>query len=408
MKLEWFVALRYFKSTRKKSSFLSFIKLMAIGGVAVGAAGLLIALSVVHGFKSVIEEKILDFGNHITIYTHTNQPIFRADTLETYLRNIPEIREAQAVIYGQGMVQAGNYVDGTFIKGVHVEGDLSNLGAYIISGEYNLFTQESGRPGMLMGARLARTLGVAPGRTITLYTVLGEPSADNFPEIMQFELTGIYQTGIDKFDDTLVLIDRVHASHLFQRQWPKADQIDVSVYDITQIKALHHDLFQRLRFPYFNETIFMRYSNIFAWINLQEQTIPFVISVMIIVAAFNLIGTILMMVLERTKDIGILKTIGSKDRTIRAIFLFEGFMVGAIGLVIGITISLLFWWIQGTYELIPLSEENYYMSTAPVKPRVSDFLIVTIVTLTLCALASWLPARVASKMNPLNIIHFGR
>jgi len=381
---------------------------MAIGGVAIGAAGLLIALSVVHGFKTVIEEKILDFGNHITVYTHTNQPIFRADTLETYLRNIPDIRDAQAVIYGQGMVQAGSFVDGTFIKGVHVDGDLSNLREYITSGVYNLHIQESGRPGIVMGARLARTLGVTPGRTITVYTVRGAPSPDNFPEIMQFELTGIYQTGIDKFDDTLVLIDRVHAAHLFQLEWPKADQIDVSVYDISQIRALHHELFQRLRFPYFNETIFMRYSNIFAWINLQEQTIPFVISVMIIVAAFNLIGTILMMVLERTKDIGILKTIGTRDSSIRAIFLYEGLMVGAIGLAIGITISLLFWWIQGTYEIIPLSEENYYMSTAPVKPRLSDFLIVTVVTMSLCALASWLPARVASRMNPLNIIHFGR
>lgn len=381
---------------------------MAIGGVAIGAAGLLIALSVVHGFKSVIEEKILDFGNHITVYTHTNQPIFRADTLEVYLRNIPEIRDAQAVVYGQGMVQAGSFVDGTFIKGVHVDGDLSNLRDYVVAGTYSLHIQESGRPGIVMGSRLARTLGVTPGRTITVYTVRGAPSIDNFPEIMQFELTGIYQTGIDKFDDTLVLIDRELAAGLFQLDWPKADQIDVSVYDISQIQALHHQLFQRLRFPYFNETIYMRYSNIFAWINLQEQTIPFVISVMIIVAAFNLIGTILMMVLERTKDIGILKTIGTKDSSVRAIFLYEGLMVGAIGLSIGITISLLFWWIQGTYELIPLSEENYYMSTAPVKPRLSDFLIVTVVTMSLCALASWLPARVASRMNPLNIIHFGR
>jgi len=408
MKFEWFIAKRYFKGGRKRSSFLSFIKVMAIGGVAVGAAGLLIALSVVHGFKDTIEEKILGFGNHITVYTHTNQPIYRADTLVTYLRNMPDIVDAQAVVYGQGMVQAGEFVDGTFIKGVDESGDLSNLREFIISGKYDLRMQENGRPGIVLGSRLARTLGAEPGRTITVYTVRGAPSPDNFPEIMQFQLTGVYQTGIDKFDDTLILISREYAARLFQLDWPRADQVDIQVANLSDIQELHHSLFEKLRFPYFNETIYMRYSNIFAWINLQEQTIPFVISVMIIVAAFNLIGTILMMVLERTRDIGILKTMGASNRSIRSVFLYEGLMVGFIGLLIGIGISLLFWWIQGTYELIPLSEENYYMSTAPVKPQLSDFIIVSIVTMSLCALASWLPARVASKMNPLNIIHFGR
>lgn len=408
MNFKWFIATRYFKSGRKQSGFLSFIKYMAIGGVAIGAAGLLIALSIVHGFKSAIEDKILGFGTHVTVFTHTNQPIFRADTLTTFLINMPEIIDVQAVIQGQGMVQAGDFVDGTVIKGVDPAGDLSNLRNFIAQGSYDLGEQESGRPGIVMGARLARTLGAQPGRTITLYTVRGEPGPHNFPEIMQFTLSGVYQTGIDIFDDTLVFIDRQHASRLFQLNPPRADQIDIKVADISQIGPLNRQLFDKLPFPYFNETIYQRYSNIFAWINLQEQTIPFVIAVMIIVAAFNLIGTILMMVLERTRDIGILKTMGATDGNIRSVFLYEGIFVGLVGLIIGIVISLLFWWIQGTYELIPLSEENYFLTTAPVEPRLSDFVIVSLVTLSLCAIASWFPARVAARMNPLNVIQFGR
>jgi lipoprotein-releasing system permease protein len=129
---------------------------------------------------------------------------------------------------------------------------------------------------------------------------------------------------------------------------------------------------------------------------------------MIIVAAFNLIGTILMMVLERTRDIGILKTIGAQSAKIRSIFLLEGVFVGSIGLALGMGIAVLFNWLQATYQLIPLSEENYYMSYAPVEPHALDFIIVAVVTVVLCALASWLPARIASKTDPLKVIAYGR
>jgi lipoprotein-releasing system permease protein len=129
---------------------------------------------------------------------------------------------------------------------------------------------------------------------------------------------------------------------------------------------------------------------------------------MIIVASFNLIGTILMMVLERTRDIGILKTMGSQSKRIRSVFLLEGLIVAGTGLAIGITFSLVFAWLQSTYQLIPLSEENYYMAYAPVEPHGLDFVIVAVVTLVLCALASWLPARIASKTDPLTVIAYGR
>jgi len=133
-----------------------------------------------------------------------------------------------------------------------------------------------------------------------------------------------------------------------------------------------------------------------------------VISVMIIVAAFNLIGTVLMMVLERTRDIGILKTIGSRSSIVQRIFLLEGILVSVVGLILGIGISLLFAYLQLEYQIIPLSEENYYMSYAPVELQFLDFVIVSVVTIALCAIASWIPARIAAKTDPLKVIAYGR
>jgi lipoprotein-releasing system permease protein len=409
MKLEWFIAQRYFKSNRKDASFLSFIKIMAIGGVAVGSAGLLIALSVVHGFKQTIEEKILGFGTHISIETYAEMPVYRADTLITWIgQNIPEVQQIQPVIYGQGMIQAGSMVEGTFVKGVPESGDLSDLNTYITQGVYDLSQQESGFPGLVMGARLARNLNAEIGNSVFIYAIKGIPSSSNLPEIQQFTLTGVYQTGIDRFDDVMVLIPIERARTLLDVRAPAASQVDIRVSQIQDIRKAEQSIRDAIDFPYYSQTVYDRYSNIFAWINLQEQTIPFIIGAMILVAAFNLIGTVLMMVLERIRDIGILKMLGTSDRRIRNIFLLEGFMVGFIGLLIGVGIAILFNWLQAEYAIIPLSEENYYMSTAPVAPRLSDFVLVSMVTMSLCMAASWFPARVAARLNPLTVTRFGK
>jgi lipoprotein-releasing system permease protein len=143
-------------------------------------------------------------------------------------------------------------------------------------------------------------------------------------------------------------------------------------------------------------------------LDLQEQTIPLVIGVLVIIAAFNLIGAVLMMVLERTRDIGILKTMGATDRQVRRVFLLEGLWVAAWGLVLGLAIALAFYFVQDTWQLIPLSEDNYYMAYAPVEIQYLDFVWVSIVTIVLCLLASWLPAGVAARTHPLRVIAFGR
>lgn len=408
MNFEWYLAKRYFKGKRKGSSFLSFIKVMAITGVAVGSAGLLIALSVVHGFKSVIDNKVLGFAPHLTITTFSESPIPRADTLVKDIRSYPQVDVAQPVVTGQTMVQSSSDITGTLFKGVDESGDVTDIRSYVNRGKYDLSTDSSGLPGMVLGADLARTLNADINSTITTYTVDGIPSPFNSPDIQQFRLAGIYETGISQFDNILALVARPYAQNLFDFTESSASAIEVRLKDPDQIRSFDEQLGAELQYPYFSETIYDKYSSIFAWVDLQEETIPFVIGVMIIVAAFNLIGTVLMMVLERTRDIGILKTMGAADKSVRKIFMIEGLFVAITGLAIGIILSLVFAWLQSTYHLIPLSEENYYMAYAPVEPHMLDFFIVTIVTLLLCSLASWLPARIASNTDPLKVIAYGR
>ena len=408
MNFSWYIAGKYFKGTKRESRFLSFIKIMAIGGVAIGSAGLLIALSIVHGFKSTINEKIVGFAPHITVNSYINDTIVRADTLQTFLAGIPNVSNAQSIMTGQVMIQSARDVSGSVLKGVPESGDVTNLRDYIQQGEYDITVQENGLRGIILGSSLANTIGASIGARVTVYVIDGLPSPFNTPEIQQFTLTGIYQTGLARFDDNFALTDIGSVQNLFNIPPRQASHVEVTVSNANQIEETFQSIQNEIQFPYVAESIYQRYRNIFAWVDLQEETIPLVIGVMIIVAAFNLIGTVLMMVLERVKDIGILKTIGAKDKVIRRIFLLEGLFVATSGLILGIAISLLFYWLQVNYGIIPLSEENYYMSTAPVEPHTFDFVLVSVITILLCTLASWLPARIAAKTDPVKVLTFGK
>ena len=409
MHFEWYLARRYFKGKRHDSRFLSFIKIMAVAGVALGSGGLLIALSIVHGFKSTIEGKITSFMPNITVNTFSGDPIHRADTLVTYLNHRPEVADAQPVDMSQVMIQTHNHAEGVLLRGINPGYHLTSIDKYIVSGSYKLSKDSTGGlPGIVLGSTIAKDLQAKVGERITVYTLNGIPSPINLPDIMQFRLSGIYETGIDRFDNALAIVDRQYSQSLFHLNSAEATQVELNVKNPTRIRTVADTLYQDMGVPYFVQSVYESYSGIFAWVNLQEQTIPLVIAVMILVAAFNLIGTILMMVLERTRDIGILKAIGTTSRRIRRLFLLEGLLVAIVGLIIGVGLAVGFNWIQGTWHVIPLSESNYFMKYAPVQPRFTDFIWVSLVTLVLCVLASWLPARVASKTDPLRTIAFAQ
>ncbi|MFU8813610.1 MAG: FtsX-like permease family protein [Balneolaceae bacterium] len=407
MNVTWYIARRYFKGSNRESRFLSFIKIMAITGVAVGSAGLLIALAIVHGFKSAINEKIIGFAPHVTVSTFGAMPIQRADTLELHLAAIDGVQRVEPAVLGQVMIQSANDISGTILKGLRDGGDVTELETYIVEGRYSVAPDEEGFSGIVLGSALADLIGASVGDKVTVFALDGLPTPLNTPEIEQYRVQGIYQTGIDRFDDNFAVTDIRSVRNLLGMRTDQATTMEIQVRSIQEIPQVYSTI-RTASIPYVTENIYQRYRNIFAWVDLQEETIPFVISVMIIVAAFNLIGTILMMVLERVRDIGILKTMGARSRAIRKIFLIEGFFVALTGLIIGMGIALLFMWLQLEYSIIPLSEENYYMSTAPVEPQWIDFVIVPAVTIALCMLASWLPARFAAKTDPVKVLAFGR
>lgn len=408
MRFELFLSRRYFSSARTQAGFLSFVKRIAVGGVCLGSAGLLIALMIVHGFKSVIRDKTLDFAPNITIETFGGQRIERADTLAQWAMRFPGVVQTAPVVLGQAMVQVGQQVEGSFLKGVPLTGDLTGIPGFINQGTFSLAADSTGLPGVVLGHRLAQGLGAKVGDVMTVFAAHGLPSPENTPAIKQFRVAGVYETGIEQFDDVTVYMLDGHARSLLEFDADEASIVEVKVGNPEAIRTIAAEMDAAVGFPHYTMSLYETYHSIFAWIDLQEKSIPPVIGVLVIIAAFNLIGAVLMMVLERTRDIGILKAMGATDRQLRRVFLFEGLWVAGWGLLLGLGLSLLFYWLQSTWQIIPLSQENYYMAYAPVEIHAVDFVWVTAVTLLLCLAASWFPAGVAARTQPLRVIAFGR
>ena len=384
---------------------------MSITGVAIGSAGLLITLSIVHGFKETIQEKVINFAPHITVTSFSNQPIYRADTLQAYLKDLESLSYVAPIIRGQVILQYKEQITGAILKGVPNVLEDPSVSPYFKSTYSASATAISIPNSLVLGQGIAQDLGVNIGDRINVYSVTDNFTKDTFgsPELKQLEISHIYDTGIEFFDSQYALANVEIVRELLSMPFPQAQDLELRIHKptIISIGKFERILDKKISFPYYTETIESRYGNLFAWVELQENIIPLVIGVMILIAAFNLIGAILMMVLERTQDIGVLKTLGANQQQIQRIFLIEGFWVSIIGLIIGMGISLAFIFVQSEFELIRLSEENYYMSVAPVSPHLFDFLVVPALTTILCTLASWIPARIGARFDPLYAIKLG-
>lgn len=384
--------------------FLRYARSLSVLGIAIGTAGLMIALSIVHGFKETITDKILDFGAPITVTSYSTDPLFRADTLVTWLAAVKGVQSAWPVIENQIVVQVGDQVQGAIIQGLDYQDRTLNLQEYLIKGEW--FTENN--PGVVIGEKLARLLGISVGDKCTMYALINGSGPLGNPKVVQLPLVGIYKTGIDRFDDVSLFLPIQNARKLSNLKNEEASRVQITLTNKASIASTNNQLSELIPFPYFTESVFERFSDLFSWIDLQEVIIPPVISVLILVAAFNLIGAILMVVLEKSRHIGILITLGLERKAIQQLFIIQALWLSTIGWVIGMALFLLFHWTQTQFQWIPLDSVNYFMDYAPSSPAWTDFILVSLVTAILSVLAGWIPSRIAAKTDVIRVLRFSQ
>jgi lipoprotein-releasing system permease protein len=409
---EWFVALRYLRGAQGRTGgarFLRFVTYVGVGGVAVGVAALLMSLMVVRGFSKEIQEKIVGFGAHVQLEHFLESPITRADTLLPLLLDFPRVEHVTPVVSGFVLLRSGPDMEGVVINGLPAEVP-TFLRDRIVEGTLSFERGPDGEAGIVLGHDLASMLGLAVGERVIGMAMrdAGESGARGFarPRVVSFVLQGTYDTGLADFDRTFAYTGIDDARRLLNLPEDAVTRFEIMLSRLDESPDVARAMNEAFPVPLVARSIYQVQANLFAWVNLQQSIVPFVIGVIILVAAFNIIGLLLMLILEKTREIGILRSMGAAAGGIRRLFVSFGFMVGIAGTSVGLGLALALGLVQQRFGVVPLPEEAYYIDTAPVDIQVLDFLIVASVALALCTLAAYLPARIAARIEPVRTIRF--
>ncbi len=400
-----FIVNKYVKS-QNYSFFLSFVSIITIVGIALGVMVVTLALSILDGFDSIISEKIVNFNSHIVVSSYGDKNLFDKSAILDKIENSDEnILSASKFIVKNSIIKSKTLSDGIFIYGINPNSNNLEIQKTILMGKY--FTNEKNGNQILLGRKLADKLHVTIGNKITLFTLMDDklPSYNNPPAISQFVVTGIYESGMPEYDDLKAYIPISKAKNIFNMP-NEISGYNIKLSNISNIESISENLKDVLRYPYYVRTIFQQHQNIFTWIDLQKKPIPIVLGLIVLVAVFNIVGTILMNILERTTQIGILKSMGATRKQIQKIFLLQGIFLGVIGIGVGTLLAYLLSILQLNFNIIKLPEAVYFLNSAPIEINFFNYAVVSVVALFLTIFSSIIPSIVASKIEPIKAIRF--
>jgi len=415
MKYEWFIGLRYLKA-RRQETFISLITVISILGVMIGVMTLNIVMAVMTGFEETLRDRLLGINAHIAL-------IKSGDQLRDYEKLVDQIRRENGVvaaspsIYGQVMLTAGPRVAGVVVRGVDPDrvNEVIDIQKYMTAGSLqNLKQPQTLRvddrtvllPGLIVGSRLASQLGVFPGSPLQVVSPLGSPTAIGvIPKVRRFIVVGIFKTDMSEIDSTLVFMNLKDAQKFFELE-AAATNIEIRVKDVYQARQIADDIQRQLGFPYFAEDWSRLWPNLFSALRLEKTVYFLVLLLMVLVGAFNIVSTLIMVVMEKRKDIAILQSMGATRESIRRIFLFKGCVIGVVGTTLGVLLGLAVCLLIQKYRFIELPKDVFLISTVPVRIYLSNYLLVAFASLLVCLLASIYPARQAAKLDPVEIIRY--
>ncbi|MEO8513068.1 MAG: ABC transporter permease [Ignavibacteria bacterium] len=402
-----FLAKRFLRS-KKESSFISFITLISIAGISIGVAALIIAVSVLGGFEKEITEKTIALSSHIQITS------FKKEGIADYNKVINQLMEpdnglyvamAHPFVQREAVIKFKERTEGIIIKGVRNEDSVFISQRKIISGSGVLGEVDSSISNIIIGNKLAGKLGITVNSKIFILATVGIPSATNTPTVKGFRVAGIYESGLKEYDDVLLYVSLKDAQKLFS-MGPYVTGIELFLKDTGKIRKVTNDIKAKIDYPNNNaRNVFQIYKGLFTWVELQKEPIPIVLGLIIIVAAINIIGFLLMLVLEKTETIGILKSLGAKNIDIIKIFFYQGMFISIVGIIFGNILGYGLCFLQLRYNLITIPE-IYYMTTVPLVIDVNTGASITIIAVLLSILVTVVPSYMASRLNPITSLRF--
>ena len=406
MSLPLFFTKKYLKS-KKDSRFLSVISFITILGISIGVAVVIIALTVLDGFDRVVSEKITNFNTHIKVTGFSNRNLSSPSSVIPALEKQFDgsFTRIQPFVSKLTIIKSKKMTEGITLTGIDTDKD-SELGNFIQTGSFDL-KSDGKLPKMILGKTLSEKLLVKVGDTVTIFSLKNDevPSMENPPAIEQFNVSGIYESGMSEYDDLNAFINFSTAQEMFG-MGDLISGYNIKVKDLNRVKFLSEQLQDFLGYPYYVRTIFQVHQNIFTWLELQKEPIPIILGLIIFVAVFNIVGTLLMIVLERTNAVGILRSLGANRKLIMKTFLYHAMFLTFLGVLFGNLLALVLSLLQQQFDVISLPDKIYFVTRVPISIEIKNYLLVTAITVAVSLLASMLPALIASRIKPISAIRF--
>lgn len=403
---QYFIALRYLK-TKKRGKGISFQTLISVGGVAVGVMALLVVLSVMSGFHEDLQKKILGVNAHIVILNYRG-------TMPEYNEVIGKVKDDRDVlssapfIMGQVMVSSGNRAQGVFLRGVEpiTESKTTEIGQFMKEGSLADLRSKGDIHNIIIGRELAGAIGVFKGDLVTVLSPIGKIGPlGMIPKARQFRVAGIFEVGMFEYDSSLVLTDLKAAQDFFD-MGGAVTGVQLKLDDIYKASAVRERLQKTLEFPLYAKDWMQMNRNLFSALKLEKFAMFIILILIILVASFNIVSMLIMNVVEKKREIAILKAMGATNGGVMNIFMMQGLFIGVFGTIIGVAGGYLLCYLLNTYQIIKLPADVYYLSHLPVKTKGIDFLVVSISAIMISFLATIYPAWQAARITPAEPLRY--
>ena len=408
MGFELFIARRYLKS-RRRENFISFISLISIVGVAIGVATLNFVMAMMNGFETEIRQRIIDTTAHITVYSYAGDGFVDWQSLADKIKDVPDVEATAPNIFFKSVIGSGDANDGVFVKGIDpkYEYAVSRLHENIVAGEINLDINSDSLPGIVIGQELASTLNVKLGEEVVLASLKQKKMTLTLqPKYKRFVVTGLFETGMNEYDGNLAYISIPMAQDLFKLD-DMVTGLQVRVRDFYKSEHIAREIEEIVGSPYYAVDWSERHKNLFGWMTLEKYGMSIVVGLIVAVAAFNIVTTLIMLVIEKRRDIAILKSMGANRSQVMKIFMFQGTLLGFVGTMAGTALGFALCWLQQTFDIVAIPGEIYFINSLPIDMRAIEFVIVAVASVVIAFLATLYPSRRAARLFPSDILRHG-
>ena len=407
MGVEFFIAGKYLRAKRKEG-FISLITLLSVAGVTVGVMALVVVIAVMSGAETQFRKQILGLEPHILIMNYKGSYDNYGPLLAS-IKKTPQVKVASPILFGQAMIRTKQSFSGVMIRGIIPEN-----GSGLIKGftpktlETALKTDFDTQniPGIILGKELANSLGVLKGDKVVLMASNGFISpVGQIPSMKRFMVKGTFESGMSEYDSMLAYVHLAQAQQLVAAK-DKISAIGVWVDDVFRVKQIREKYLTAIEYPFYIRDWMEINQSLFSALKLEKTAMFIILTLIILVAAFNIASALIMMVMEKTKDIAVLKAMGASNTIIRRIFIIKGMIIGLFGTLLGTLFGVVVCYLLKKYDFIKLPDA-YPFSTLPVQLEYMDVMVISICAIFICFLSTLYPSYKASKMDPVEAVRYG-